>query len=312
MKSKIIVLAFVSLALCACQSNKVDKGDGPYSLAVNTSNKPRQVEYVPVPVPGQFMSKKAKKSQRLTGEAAIAAANKKAMKQPNSGEYINSIMTFDYMAGALYQIYCAPLSVTDIQFQNNEHIVAVGAGDTTRWQVTKASSGGAGVNKQEHLFVKPVDEELTNSLVITTDMRTYHLMLHSTNKTYMASVAWRYPDSEGSMLLTNLDDNGEDGDIANNIDVDKLRFSYQYKVIKGSKPDWFPRMVFNDGKKTYIKFSGHMQETPNLLIGAGKNYQVVNYRVQGDYYVIDNVIYYAQLWSGEENNKTIVQISPKK
>lgn len=311
MKRKIIVLAFVSLALCACQNPKVDKGDGPYSLAVNTSNRPRQVEYVPVPVPGQFMSKKAKKSQRLTGEAAIAAANKKAMKQPNSGEYINSIMTFDYMAGALYQIYCAPLSVTDIQFQNNEHIVAVGAGDTTRWLVTKASSG-VGANKQEHLFVKPVDEELTNSLVITTDMRTYHLMLHSTNKTYMASVAWRYADSE-SGILANIDDVSTDGgDIANTIDVDKLRFSYQYKVIKGSKPDWFPRMVFNDGKKTYIKFSGNMQETPNLLVGVGKNYQIINYRVQGDYYVIDNVIYYAQLWSGEENNKTIVQISPKR
>jgi type IV secretion system protein VirB9 len=311
MKRKIIVLAFVSLALCACQNPKVDKGDGPYSLAVNTSNTPRKVEYVPVPVPGQFMSKKAKKSRRLTGEAAIAAANKKAMKQPNSGEYINSIMTFDYMAGALYQIYCAPLSVTDIQFQNNEHIVAVGAGDTTRWLVTKASSG-VGANKQEHLFVKPVDEELTNSLVITTDMRTYHLMLHSTNKTYMASVAWRYPDSDGG-ILADIDDVSTDGgDIANTIDVDKLRFSYQYKVIKGSKPDWFPRMVFNDGKKTYIKFSGNMQETPNLLIGAGKNYQVINYRVQGDYYVIDNVVYYAQLWSGEESNKTIVQISPKK
>jgi len=311
MKRKIIVLAFVSLALCACQNPKVDKGDGPYSLAVNTSNRPRQVEYVPVPVPGQFMLKKDKKSQRLTGEAAIDAANKKAMKQPNSGEYINSIMTFDYMAGALYQIYCAPLSVTDIQFQNNEHIVAVGAGDTTRWLVTKASSG-VGASKQEHLFVKPVDEELTNSLVITTDMRTYHLMLHSTNKTYMASVAWRYSDSE-SGILANIDDVSTDsGDIANTIDVDKLRFSYQYKVIKGSKPDWFPRMVFNDGKKTYIKFSGHMQETPNLLVGAGKNYQIINYRVQGDYYVIDNVVYYAQLWSGEENNKTIVQISPKK
>lgn len=203
------------------------------------------------------------------------------------------------------------MSVTDIQFQNNEHIVAVGAGDTTRWLVTKASSG-VGANKQEHLFVKPVDEELTNSLVITTDMRTYHLMLHSTNKTYMASVAWRYADSE-SGILANIDDVSTDGgDIANTIDVDKLRFSYQYKVIKGSKPDWFPRMVFNDGKKTYIKFSGNMQETPNLLVGVGKNYQIINYRVQGDYYVIDNVIYYAQLWSGEENNKTIVQISPKR
>ncbi|CAL7962567.1 type IV secretion system protein TrbG [Gammaproteobacteria bacterium] len=313
MKCKIIALALVCASLCACQNLKAEKdvNPGSYSLAANTGSGPKHVEYVPVPMPGQFMSKKAKKSERLTGEAAINAANKKAVKQPNSGEYINSIMTFDYMQGALYQIYCAPLSVTDIQFQNNEHIIAVGAGDTTRWVVTKVFSG-IGASKQEHLFVKPHDEELTNSLVITTDMRTYHLMLHSTSKTYMASVAWRYSDSEGSML-TALDDNLSDsGDVANTIDVSRLRFNYLVKKIKGPQPDWFPKMVFNDGNKTYIKFPAQMQEAPNLFIGTGdKTNQVVNYRVQGDYYVIDNVIYWAQLCSGPDNSTT-VQISPKK
>jgi P-type conjugative transfer protein TrbG len=314
MKYKIIALALVCASLCACQNLKAEKNIGPgsYSLAANIGNGSKRVEYVPVPMPGQFMSKTAKKSERLTGEAAINAANKKAMKQPNSGEYINSIMTFDYMEGALYQVYCAPLSVTDIQFQNNEHIVAVGAGDTTRWVVTKASSG-IGASKREHLFVKPFDEELTNSLVITTDMRTYHLMLHSTSKTYMASVAWRYQDSEGGML-TAFDDNLSDsgGDVANTIDVSRLKFNYLVKKIKGSKPDWFPKMVFNDGSKTYIKFPNNMQEAPNLFIGTGgKTNQVVNYRVQGDYYVVDNVIYWAQLCNGSDNS-TVVQISPKK
>ena len=316
MKCKIITLALVCASLCACQNLKaeknVDPGPSSYSLAANTGSGPKRVEYVPVPMPGQFMAKKAQKSERLTGEAAINAANKKAMKQPNSGEYINSIMTFDYMEGALYQVYCAPLSVTDVQFQNNEHIVAVGAGDTTRWVVTKASSG-IGANKREHLFIKPFDEELTNSLVITTDMRTYHLMLHSTSKTYMASVAWRYQDSEGGML-TAFDDNLSDGggDVANTIDVSRLRFNYLLKkTTKGPLPDWYPKMVFNDGNKKYIKFPAQMQEAPNLFIGTGKNNQVVNYRVQGDYYVVDNVIYWAQLCSGPDNS-TIVQISPKK
>lgn len=314
MKYKIVALALVCASLCACQNFKAEKdiGPGSYSLAANTGGAPRKVEYVPVPMPGQFMPKKARKSERLTGEAAIEAANKKAMKQPNSGEYINSIMTFNYMEGALYQVYCAPLSVTDIQFQSNEHIIAVGAGDTTRWLVTKASSG-IGASKQEHLFVKPVDEELTNSLVVTTDKRTYHLMLHSTNKTYMASVAWRYADGEGGGMLTAFDDNLSDGggDVANTIDLSSLRFNYQVKKLKGPQPDWFPKMVFNDGNKTYIKFPSTMQETPNLFIGTGKNNQVVNYRVQGDYYVIDNVIYWAQLCSGPENS-IVVQISPKK
>jgi type IV secretion system protein VirB9 len=258
-------------------------------------------------------TKKTKNPERLVGKAAIEAANKKSMKQPNSGEYINSIMTFNYMPGALYQIYCAPLSVTDVQFQNNEHIVAVGAGDTLRWQVSKTYSG-IGASRQEHLLVKPIDEGLTNSIVVTTDMRTYHLMLHSTTKTYMASVTWRYPDSEGSMLASFDDDfDGEDVlDVASSIDVNKLRFNYQVKLMKGPKPDWYPLMVFNDGKKTYIKFLGSAQESPALFVGDNvKNSQLVNYRVQGNYYVVDRVFYYALLRGGP-NSQTIVQISVRK
>ncbi|MDD1475235.1 TrbG/VirB9 family P-type conjugative transfer protein, partial [Dolichospermum sp. ST_sed4] len=107
-----------------------------------------------------------------------------------------------------------------------------------------------------------------------------HLMLHATAKTYMASVAWRYPDSEDGMIKDFDDESPEDvDDITNSIDVDKLKFVYQVKLVKGSQPDWYPRMVFTDGKKTYIKFSGQMQEAPTLFLGTGsKNNQVVNYR----------------------------------
>ena len=320
MKCKNTLLIFTCLFLCACQSleddRQVDKGASSYALATNIGSSMQKVKYVPVPMPGQLMSlkKNGKDNKKLVGEAAIEAANKKSVKQPNSGEYINSIMTFDYMPGALYQIYSAPLSVTDVQFQNNEHIVAVGAGDTLRWQVSKTYSG-IGANKQEHLLIKPVDEGLTNSVVVTTDLRTYHLMLHSTAKTYMASVAWRYADSDGN-IITNLGDDQtiDDGpaDIASSIDVNNLQFNYQMKLIKGSMPDWYPRMVFHDSNKTYIKFSNDVQESPTLFIGDNvKNSQLVNYRVQGNYYIVDGIFYYGQLRGGP-NNQTIIQISMKR
>lgn len=315
MKYKIIALVSVCSVLCACQ-NSVNKqmDNQSYALAVNKGNTENQkVKYVPVPMPGQFMPLKTKKPVHLTGEAAIEAANKKSTKQANSGKYINSIMNFDYMPGALYQIYCAPYSVTDVQFQNNEHIVAVGAGDTARWQVTKSYSG-VGATRQEHLFIKPTEDSLNNSIVVTTDLRTYHLMLMSTSKTYMASVTWRYPEGDNGMLIENLDDESAENpiDLANAVDTSNLRFNYQLRQLtKSGKPDWYPRMVFNDGKKTYIKFPPNMQETPNLLIGiGGKTNQVTNYRLQGDYYVLDSVVYYAQLCGGPEG-KTVIQIEPK-
>lgn len=308
MKVKLSLLCLVSCVLMACSdmhadSNKKAADDGKnYSIAVDRGSI-QNTKYVPVPIPGQLMSVKGGKAPRhLVGEAAINAANKKAMKQPNSGEYINSIMTFDYMAGALYQIYCAPLSVTDLQFQNNEHIVAVAAGDTLRWQVSKTYSG-AGATRHEHLLIKPIEDGLTNSLVVTSDLRTYHLMLHSTPKTYMASVTWRYPDSDGVITSVGEEQELSDADITSGVDVNRLNFNYEIKMLKGkNQPDWFPRMVFNDGNKTYIKFPSQMQEAPTLFVGSdAKHEQLINYRVVGNYYVVDRLLTSAQLRGGQQD-----------
>lgn len=305
---KIILILICFPFLWACQNAKKDSSQS-YALAVSSDSSVQHTKYVPVAMPGQLMSLKAKGPKHLTGEEAIEAANKKSVKQPTSGEYINSIMTFDYMPGALYQIYSAPLSITDIQFQVGERIISVGAGDTSRWQVSKTHSGN-GDDRQEHLLIKPIDDGLTNSLVVTTDLRTYHLMLHSKPKTYMASVTWRYPNSEG--LLTKLDDSpdGSISDVTSGVNVSRLNFNYKVKLIKGPQPDWYPRMVFNDGKKTYIKFPNHVQDSPLLFVGDNKSSEMVTFRVQGNYYIIDNIFYIAQLRSGQDR-QTVVQINMK-
>jgi type IV secretion system protein TrbG len=308
---KIILISLSGIMLAACQNNPPRKDDGVYSLAVNAGSKMQRTKMVPVPMPGQLMSLKKGQSQRLVGEAAIEAANKKSVKQATSGGYINSIMTFDYMVGALYQIYTAPMSVTDIQFQEGEHIIAAGAGDTVRWQISKTYSG-VGATRQEHLLIKPADEDLTTTLVVTTDQRTYHILLNSTPKTYMASVTWRYPTSDN--LVTTFEDDGENispVDIADGIDINKMIFNYEIKLLKGPMPDWYPKIVFNDGKKTFIKFSSQAQETPSLFVGDKKYNAITNFRVQGNYYIIDTVVEKAILQGGL-NNKSVVTISSKK
>lgn len=323
MNIKTILIVFLSLnlslLLSACantmhhsQQHSYPIQSDKYTLAVNTGSAQHSSQYVPIPMAGQLMSiKNIKSSPQLVGENAILAANKKAIRQPNSGEYINSIMTFDYMAGALYQIYCAPLSVTDVQFQANEHIVSVGAGDTLRWQVSKTFSGN-GISRQEHLLIKPVEDGLTNGLVVTTDVRTYHLMLHSTPKTYMASVTWRYPDGDG--ILQNLGDDSATMSASANlndiVDLKHLDFNYRIMLVNCKyKPNWYPLLAFNDGKKTYIKFPDYMQDAPTLFVGNSiKNDQLVNYRVSGNYYIVDALFADAQLRSGGKE-QVVVQIN---
>lgn len=316
-RKSFVLMLFICLSLCACAANNagaVNSANVNYSLAVNSQarNSALNKQYVPVPIPGQMMPMPSKRLSggraNLSGEAAVITANRKASQMPSSSRYINSIMTFDYMTGALYQIYCAPLRVTDIQFQDGERIIAVGAGDTLRWQVSKTFSG-TGLTRAEHLLVKPIDEGLTNSLVVTTDQRTYHLMLHSTASTYMASVAWHYPDGDG--LLEKFDD-GQMSDARGSsysdmgVDINNLDFRYKIKLVKGPTPDWYPSMAFHDGKKTYIMLPARMQEAPTLFIGnSTKTNQIINYRVQGNYYVIDGVFGHIQLRAGQ----TAVQIS---
>ena len=88
-------------------------------------------------------------------------------------------------------IVCAILQVTDIELQPGEVVTQVNVGDTTRWSVESAVSG-SGSEQTQHLIVKPRDIGLTTSLVVTTDRRTYHLLLVSDEKEFMHSVRFVY------------------------------------------------------------------------------------------------------------------------
>jgi type IV secretion system protein VirB9 len=246
--------------------------------------------------------------RKIVGIAAVKAANWHAVKRPESTSYVNSIMNFAYMPGALYRIYCAPLTVTDLQFQPGERIVSVAAGDTIRWEVSKTFSG-LGAARTEHLLIKPVDSDMDNSLVITTSLRTYHLLLRATDHTYMAVVTWHYPNGTGFIKkFSDAASYDSQDSMNNNLKLANLDFNYKMYLVKGKQPAWAPKTIFNDGSKTYIQFPANMQEAPTLFLGTGNDIRTVNYRVKGNYYIVDKVVQYAQLRLGQDYPQ-IVQIA---
>ena len=322
MKKLIAVLMISTVGLYGCTTNPTADIAAPvsYTPAVQTTqqsvaSQTNVSSEALVTSPAAFLAQQTtsdvKAQKILTGVAAVKEANKKALKQPDSNAYQNGIMTYDFVPGALYKIYCAPLNVTDIQFQPGETLVSVAAGDTLRWQVSKTYSG-SGEARREHLMVKPTDSNIQDSVVVTTSQHAYHLMMYSTNSVYMATVRWRYPGE------TDLAQNfGEEGDVASNsvmgaggVNVSQMDFNYRADILEGSRPDWVPTMIFNDGHKTYIQLPDNVQDSPTLFVGsdATGGEQVVNYRIVGNYYIVDRVVYYAQLRSGQTNS-TIVQIS---
>ena len=198
-KGLIITIAIL-LSGCAgmMSSSNASTDTDHYIKAKNMTSVPTKVikEYVPIAIPGQLMPVPEKlDTQKVfrTKKAAVQYANQNAMQYPEQNDFFNSMMTYSYMPGAVYTIYTAPLKITDIILEKGEKLISQAAGDTLRWQIAQTYSG-EGKNIRQHIFVKPSKPNTENSVILTTNKRTYHLLFKSTSTdSYMVSVKWNYP-----------------------------------------------------------------------------------------------------------------------
>jgi len=98
------------------------------------------------------------------------------------------------------------------------------------------------------------------------------------------------------------------GAIDRGVTLKKLDFGYRVTAESGAEPKWMPRRVFTDGRKTYIGFPRDLATTsapPLFVLGREGEAQLVNYRVKGGYYVIDQVIERAELRLGKEPQQVV-------
>ncbi len=314
---RITLLLAVVLPFVACASRQPMP---PYVRAQPLQDQPRATAVVeipkPMPLPGQMRripvpkAHATKPGEKPAPWDVIDDANRKAATGPESEAYFNAIMTYDFAEGALYQVYTAPLRLTSIQLQPGEKIVGKpAAGDTIRWVMGVGRSGGADGGQQQHLYVKPTRPGLNTTIVVNTDRRTYYLELHSFEETYMAAVAWRYPHDELEQLETSAahDEAITKATTATNINLEAINFSYRVSVEKG-KPVWSPVQVFDDGRKTFIRFPAAMltREAPALFVLSSTNEtQLVNYRVKNDYYIVDRLVERIELRVGQKDQEIV-------
>ena len=247
--------------------------------------------------------RKEKKSLKTITRANILASH-----GPKKGKFINSITVYNYLPGALYQIYTSPIHITDIMLQPGEELTSPpAAGDTVRWVVGDTFSG-SGPKRRVHVFLKPTTAGLQTNIILTTNRRTYYLEARSFNNTYQASVSWHYPHDEfKTMQRKVLQKNEETKNIIGNIDIKNINFDYK---IKGDAK-WKPAIVFDDGQKTYIKFPDGVRawEIPPLFILAKpeseRSAQIVNYRYKNRYYIVDRLFLGAVLKMGEKEQDKV-------
>lgn len=260
----------------------------------------------------------AKAGEKKTNKQILDEANEKARQHPTPDGFFNAVLVYDFMPGALYQIWGAPNHLTTMSFAPGEEIVSTLGGDTKRWKVLKTYSVENGKQRQ-HLVIEPRRRDLHTTFVITTTLGVYLIEARSYQHAYLAGVEFNHPygalefippsqlglsgpqsvgqglakkESEGAGIEVNLDQIVDD-----------------YHLIVDDKrhpPHWAPRRVFHDGKRTFIDFGYELgdKELPALFVlGPDKSSRLVQYKSQGRYMVVGQVIHHAMLRLGDKPGK---------
>jgi type IV secretion system protein VirB9 len=309
-----VLLSSVGLAACATfRPPEISYDDDP-KPAVFQGEPPRPVEVIeipkPLPLPGQLKAVpggKALGPEPKNPTDRVAKANEAARVQPTRNGYINAVQVYPYATGALYQVYTAPGQVTDIALQEGEQLVGSGpvaAGDTVRWIIGDTESG-TGQTKRVHIAVKPTRPDLVTNLVINTDRRTYHLELRSTEKAYMASVSWQYPQDQLIALRRYNAVAEAAAPVDTGLDLGRLNFRY---AIEGDTPAWRPLRAFDDGAKVFIEFPRGIRQgemPPLFVLGPEGGAELVNYRARQNYYVVDRLFAAAELRLGGDHQQKV-------
>jgi type IV secretion system protein VirB9 len=311
-----LLLSVTALAGCAHNFIPPDINYDSAMPAKLTVDPPPPVKIVelpkPLPLPGQLKPLNTGKPVPDAPDPTVRVnqANAAARIQPVRNGFINAVQVYPYSAGALYQAYTAPGEITDIALQEGEQLVGTGpvaAGDTVRWIIGDTESG-AGATKKVHILVKPTRPDLMTNLIINTDRRTYLLELRSTEKTYMASVSWQYPEDQLIALRRQNQEADAAAPIASGVDLASINFRY---AIEGDNPAWRPLRAFDDGQKVFIEFPSGIRQgemPPLFVIGPAGGSELVNYRVRQNYYIVDRLFAAAELRLGDKDSERRVRI----
>lgn len=224
----------------------------------------------------------------------------------------NGRVTYAY-GMTMPSVICAPLMVSDVEFQPGEFVNNVVMGDTARWQVSLARSGSP---EATHLIIKPLDAGLETMAVITTDRRVYHIQFKSQPKGHMAYVGFVYPEDADAALRKQIaaqkkEQTWQTASLPTGGTMDMAKLDFDYKIE--GKASWKPIQIYNDGKQTYVRLpkTVSQSELPVLLVRREGGDVLVNYRVKEDTLVVDDIFNEAVLLAGVGGKQQRITIRRK-
>ena len=169
-----------------------------------------------------------------------------------------------------------------------------------------------------HLILKAKYHNIATNVIVTTSRRTYHIKLVSTRTRKLRQLKFYYPHDQVNGVNERLQaeqtqrQQRRTDTVARfpSLSVETLNFQYTVESPDGV-PTWTPLRAFDDGKHVYIQMPPdlHAGEAPALLVNTASGDALVNYRIRGDYYVVDKLFNQAVLINGTGSQQERVLIT---
>lgn len=253
--------------------------------------------------PDELIFRLAAKVDELREKSLVTTATTLATQKASLAKPIGSQTVYSFKEGDIYEIRASLDRVTDIALQPGESLTNIPvSGDTVRWKIGIITSGQS-KDERTHIILKPLDRDIETNIVLSTDRRVYHLRAIASDW-YMPTVSWHYPADQEAELQQAISRKKRVEPIK--VTPDELNFAYD--ISSNDEISWSPLRVFDDGEKTYLQMPKKMKvtEAPALFIIEDNKPMLVNYRVKGDFYIVDRLFKEALLRAGTTAKVEIV------
>lgn len=194
-----------------------------------------------------------------------------------------------FQPNQIYPIDTSYLISTDVIFSSQEEVQYFYGGDTSAWEINYNGN---------HLYIKAKKLDASGNLNVHTNKFDYHFLLtvRSLNKDSADQallVQFTYPKS----LLNDDRLTTQPIKLPKNLCKDSQQFNLHYSYT-GSR-EQAPLMACDDGAFTYFKFNKHIELPAIFAVLPDRSEQVVNYRVENGFVVIERVAKAYTLRNGE-------------
>ena len=198
-------------------------------------------------------------------------------EQPRPGPSDPRIFLATYRDSEIYKVVASYGFQTTIEFSSQETIETISIGDSIAWQVVPAGN---------RVFLKPQELNALTNMTVITSMRPYYFELGARKSRDPRSVTFlirfTYPGAGPAVVGVAVGSKAAASSA-------KRPTDYNFNYTLTGSHEIAPMRVFDDGEFTYMQFRSMADLPAIFLVDKEKQESVVNYRIEGQYLVIERI-----------------------